>query len=242
MRNLFVLSALALLASQATAAISIDSRTSYIYYRKSEAFGPNFPTVVTDEETETGIGTKVASAGSYGFTSTVNANGITTGKMKGLLEGRSSLDYSTSTTLRMKLEVTMTVTEGGAKVDLLMNGNCFGGGWSEIAAEAQNAYIAIIDASTNTVIFDSDSLGTFTGSFHPERNWVNSTWSGILAAGSYRIAIGTDGDNSEILGPGAGWKGSGDLDASLTFTALIPAPSTLALAAPLWLLNLRRRK
>jgi hypothetical protein len=198
--------------------------------------------VTTSDDTKTGTGAKTVSASGHGFTSTVTDAGITSLKMHGTNEGTAPTPNRVMTIVKLKLDVMMTVTGAGAKIDVLMSGNAFGGGWYPgIAPESQNAYIAIFNTTTNAVVFDSATLGVFDTGFHPGRTWTNSAWTGTLGAGTYRIGIGVDGDISENLGPGAGYRGSGDLDARLTFTALIPSPATLPAFAPLLPITRRRR-
>jgi len=241
MRHLFVLGcvAVALVAGSAQAAISITYRSSVISYRQDAG---NPPVTTFGADAANGVGTKSIFARGYSFTSTVTAAGISTGKMRGEHQIASPFFAPYELDVWMKIDVNMTVTEGGAKVDLLMNGSTLGGGFTSIPAADQNGYILIYDAVTNALLFDSATIGVVNGGAFPGLSWDNSKWSGTLPPGSYRIAIRTDGDLTELMGAGGGWHGASDINASLTFTALIPAPSTLALAAPLCLLNLRRRK
>lgn len=242
MRHVFCAAfAAALLSGSATAAIAITSRTSYAYYKSVEQYGFNAPTVTQGEDTKTGVGTKTVSTPGAGFTSTVNESGITMTHMSGKVEGRSSIDYSISTIKRMTLEVGMSVTGAGAKIDVLMNAHLAGVS-SGNNPEGRNVYMVIYNTATNAVVFDSINIVTgYISSFVPEQYWTNAAWSGTIGPGSYRVAIGTNGNVSELLGPGAGWRGTGDLDASLTFTAIVPSPATLPLFAPLLVISRRRR-
>lgn len=242
MRPYVLLPFAGLLAFNASAAISVTSRTSYAYYWQQIDRDIQFPVVTTSNDTKTGTGVKTVSANGNGFTSTVDDTGITSLKMRGTNEGTANSPNRVMTQIKMKLDVTLAVTGAGAKVDVLMSGNTFGGGWYPgIAPESQNAYIAIFNTATNAVVFDSAAIGVFNSGFHTGRTWSNAAWSGMLAAGTYRIGIGTHGNIADDLGPGAGYRGTGNLDARLTFTALVPSPGALPLFASLFILNRRRR-
>ncbi|HEX8875740.1 MAG TPA: hypothetical protein VF777_03265 [Phycisphaerales bacterium] len=226
------------LSGVAMAAVSVTSRTSTIRESKNNLFFPA-PGDYNNSDSTTALGAWTGTL-PQGYTHTSTANNSFIG---GVFRGSSSLVVvlGEETKSSAKLESNFTVT-GSTIARVALNGFSTPSQTKGATPQSLNAYLAIFNADTNAVVFDSfDHASLF---IDPVNARDSLRWDGFsldlnLAAGNYRVLIGADITKTSNFGTSNSFSGLAELDASVAF---IPAPGAgLLLGGVSWFAARRRR-
>lgn len=238
--TVFVAAALAAsLSGVAIATVTVTSRTSTIRESKNNLFLPA-PSDYNNSDGTTALGAWTGTL-PQGYTHTSTASNSAIG---GVFRGSSSLVVvlGEETKTSAKLESNFTVS-GSTIARVSLNGFSTPPQTKGATPQSLNAYLAIFNADTNAVVFDSFDYASLF--IDPVNARDSLRWDGFsldlnLAAGNYRVLIGADiTKTSNFGGTSNSFSGLAELDASVAF---IPAPGAgLLLGGVSWFATRRRR-
>lgn len=227
------------LSGVAMAAVSVTSRTSTIRESKNNLFLPA-PGDYNNSDGTAALGTWTGTL-PRGYTHTSTANDSYIG---GVFRGSSSLVVilGEQTKTSATLESNFTVT-GSTIARISLNGFSTPSQTKGVTPQSLNAYLAIFNADTNAVLFDSfdhASLVIDPASGRDSLRWDGFSLDVNLGSGNYRVLIGADiTKTSNFGGSSNSFSGLAELDASVAF---IPAPGAgLLMGGVSWFAARRRR-
>ena len=228
-----------LLSSATLAAVTVTSRTSVIKQSRNNLFFPA-PGDYNDADGTTGLGTWTGTLPrGYSHTSTA-----TDAFIGGVFSGGANLAVILGEETRSSATLDATFTVAGSTTARIgLRGFATPSQTKGATPQSLNAYLAVFNADTNAVLFDSFDLATKVvdpASGRDSLVWNTAAFDLNLGAGNYRVLIGADiTQTSNFGGTSNSFSGSAELDASLSF---IPSPGAgVLLGGVSWFAARRRR-
>ena len=221
--------------SAASAGVQVTSRLSTV----NESRLDNLMPVYDNSDSTTALGTwSTTLPRGYSHTSTVTDAGVS-GIFSGAANATVTVDQRTSVTLAANFSVTGSSTTAR----ILLSGHSAAAQLKNAQPEKINGYVAIYNADTNTVVFDSFDYATRfvdPASAATRLIWDNVSQDVVLGVGNYRLLIGATNQfiTRNPVSSNA-FSSSSLIDTSVTF---IPAPGALAALSLAGIAAARRRR
>ncbi|MBN8596568.1 MAG: hypothetical protein J0L78_02730 [Planctomycetes bacterium] len=232
----------AALAVTSASAVLITSRESTLReYRVNSLGAPPLADGYDQSASFSGVGNSNLSLPHSGFRSNVTESLIyASGSGYRQLHAFQAPDVRPESGSMSQLEVRFSVAGAGANVQVRLNGS-MNPASAHSSPEQENMFLALYNATTNDLLFDSFALATVSGGLNPTASFnPNNAWSSILAAGDYRVVIGFSGTKTGATGDAFYGQGKGDVTMSLA--DVVPAPGVAAILAFALLAQPRRRE